>query len=522
MGSQVDQPTGTGREDDPAAGPAVVDAVGVSKTFGATKALRGVSVSIAPRESRALVGRNGAGKSTLVGVLTGLLAPDEGEVWFSGEAAPEPRERERWLEHVSCVYQRPSVIPALTVAENIFINRHPRRAFGLVDWKRLRSDAAEALDEWGIDVDPAATASDLTIEARQLVEIARALAVGSRFIILDEPTAQLEGREIERLFERIKLLQAAGVAFLYISHHLEEIYEVCDQVTVLRDGEKVTEAAVSEMTRKDVVEAMIGGRAPIARNGRADTRPVAERPAVLRTRSLSLAPWYDDVDLAVRAGEMVGLAGLVGSGKAHVADTVIGLLEADAGEIEVGGEVLDPGNVASAIEMGIGYVPGDRHARGLVPMMGVDENVTLTLLPRLSQRLGVIDSSARGRDAQGLIQSLEIVAASPHQRVRSLSGGNQQKVVMGRALASNPRVLVLVNPTAGVDVASKQALQDIVEQTRARGAGVLLASDELDDLAACDRVIVMLEGRVVKELAAGWTESELVSTMEGVHPDGIQ
>jgi simple sugar transport system ATP-binding protein len=521
MAPETQHPPGTGRREDPAAGPPVAEAVDVSKAFGATRALRGVSLSISARESRALVGRNGAGKSTLVGVLTGLVVPDEGEVWFSGEHAPEPKQRERWLEYVSCVYQRPSVIPALTVAENIFVNRHPRRAWGLVDWKRLRSDAAEALDEWGIDVDPAATASDLTIEARQLVEIARALAVGSRFIILDEPTAQLEGREIERLFERIKRLQAAGIAFLYISHHLEEIYEVCDQVTVLRDGETVAEAPVSELTRKDVVEAMVGGRAATEQTGRSDEQPVAERPAVLRTRSLSLAPWYENVDLEVRAGEMVGLAGLVGSGKAHLADTVIGLLKADAGEIEIQGEALDPGNVTKAIEMGVGYVPGDRHARGLVPMMGVDENVTLTVLPRLAQRLGVVRSSARGQAAQHLIGSLEIVTASAHQPVDSLSGGNQQKVVMSRALASNPRVLVLVNPTAGVDVASKLALQKIVARTRAQGTGVLLASDELDDLAGCDRVLVMLEGRVVREFSAGWTEPELVSTMEGVHPDGI-
>jgi simple sugar transport system ATP-binding protein len=495
----------------------VAEAVGVTKRFGATVALRDVSVSIAEGESHALVGRNGAGKSTLVGAFTGLIRLDDGEVKLGGEPAPDPAQRERWRERVACVYQASTVIPSLTVGENLVLNAHPARRHGLVSWRRLREQGRELLDEWGIDVEVDAPASELTVEQRQLVEIARALRLGSRFIILDEPTAQLEAREIARLFERMAAMREAGVTFLYISHHLDEIYEVCQRVTVLRDGAWVTTAPVAELGKDDLVRAMVGEVE--ARTDRAAARTAGAKPrgdrgdAALEVRGLSVRGHCDAVSFEVHPGETLGLAGLAGSGKVHVAEAIAGIVEPDAGEVVVDRKRLDPGRVDRAIAGGVGYVPEDRHAQGLAPNLSVEENLTLSVLGRLGPA-GLVDPRRRSARAGELIDSMQIVASSSRQSVAELSGGNQQKTVMGRAFASGPRALVLVNPTAGVDIASKRALFETIEATN--DLAVLVVSDELDELGICDRVLVMFGGEVVREFAAGWIENDLVATMEGV------
>jgi simple sugar transport system ATP-binding protein len=502
----------------PVAAP-VAEAVAIAKRFGATRALDDVSLKIAHGESHGLVGRNGAGKSTLVGVLTGLVEPDEGEVRFAGEPAPAPAEREKWRQRVACVYQRPTVVPALTVAENLFLGAHVSRRGGIVDWRATRERAAALLKEWEIDVDPDMEASRLGVEQRQLVEIARALALGTRLMILDEPTAQLEAREIERLFERIRQLQRGGVTFLFISHHLDEIYEICQSVTVLRDGRHVVTAPVSELPKGKIVAAMVGEeRVGVERRLRAG-RERRHAPPVLSVEGLSCDGSFHEVDLELRPGECVGLAGLVGSGKTALADALVGLVKPDGGQVRVGGQSVPHGRPDEAIRRGIGYVPEDRHARGLVPFLSVGENVTLTICDRLG-RFGLVEPNARARAARELISSLQIVTPSPDEEVANLSGGNQQKSVLARALARAPKVLVLISPTAGVDVASKEALFTTIERARDEGAAVLLVSDELDEFRICDRLLVMYEGRVVDELDAGWEDGTLVARMEGLEIDG--
>lgn len=503
-----------------ATSPPIVEAIGVSKRFGATEALRDVSISIAPRESRALVGRNGAGKSTLVGVLTGLLKPDAGEVRFGGMPAPDVSARERWRQHVACVYQRSTVISTLTVGENLFLNAHPARRRGVVSWRAVRDQGKELLEEWGIDVDVDMKASALTVGERQLTEIARALRLGSRFIILDEPTARLGASEIEQLFGHVRRLEEAGVTFLYISHHLEEIYEICETVTVLRDGRTVATAPVADMDREAVVRAMVGGvdvagtgsGSPAAPRGtdRSD-RPV-ERDAVLSVRGLTVEGWCAGVDLDVRAGEFVGLAGLGGCGKVQVADAIAGII-GSRGEVVVGGRAVPRGRADRAIAAGVGYLPGDRHARGFSPNLSVEENMTMTVRRRLGPA-GIVDPRARRRVARELIEDLGIVVSDPRRLTVELSGGNQQKTVLGRALASRPSALVLVSPTAGVDIASKRVLLETIE--RSTGTGVLIVSDELDELAICDRVLVMVGGRIAREFGRDRNDRELVSAMEGV------
>ncbi|MEO8667417.1 MAG: sugar ABC transporter ATP-binding protein [Bauldia sp.] len=497
------------------AAPPVVETVGVSKRFGANQALKEVSISIPAGESRALVGRNGAGKSTLVAAITGLIVPDAGTIRLAGAPAPAYTDRAAWRARVACVYQRSTMIPTLTVAENLFLNDQPIRG-GRIDWPALQRQAERALADWGLNVDVTLDAAELGVEQRQIVEIARALLKGTRFIILDEPTAQLEGREVARLFERIRRLQESGVTFLYISHHLEEIYEVCRSVTVMRDGRIVAEAPLSEMPKDRLVAAMVGDHAQdlSRRRVRANVTRKDVAPC-LDVRNLKVGEIVRDVSFSVAPGECIGIAGLVGSGKEDIADAIAGLIKPEGGTVTVGGEPLPGGRVAETRERGVGYVPRDRHRLGLIPQLGVGENLTMTIVDRFGSA-GFISPAARSRTAERLIKSLEVVVSSQDQPIGELSGGNQQKAIMGRALASDPKLLVLVHPTQGVDIASKESLFAIVEKSRGEGTAVLIVSDDLDELVACDRVLVVFKGEIVQSFGSDWGEKEVVAAIEGV------
>ena len=501
----------------------VGEAEAVSKTFGETKALTDVSLRVLSGECHGLVGRNGAGKSTLVTLLTGLARPDRGTIRLGGQAAPSLSDRSGWLANVACVYQKSMVIPPLTVAENVFLNR-PTNGKGspLVNWRRMRKQAHDVMLEWGFDVDVDQEAGRLTVEQRQIVEIARALSIGARFLILDEPTASLEKAAIERLFERVKRLRDGGVGILYISHHLEEIYEICDRVSVLRDGELVLSGLVADISQANLVAAMVGSGPPrraseieaVRAGGDHRERRLEISHLSVQSRSGSVA----DVSLEVHAGECVGLVGLEGSGSATVADAVVGLIKPGSGRVAVNGRPVPAGKVDVVLHRGVGYVPQDRHARGFAPQLGVGENLTLSMLERISHRvLGLVSFEERDRIAQEQARRLQIVARSMHQPVSSLSGGNQQKVVVGRALAPSPSVLVVVNPTVGVDVASKEALLDAVGQARDAGMAVLLVSDDFEDLRICTRLLVMVRGRIAGEFGQPpWDRQRLIAAVEGL------
>ncbi len=492
----------------------VVLATDISKSYGSTQALAGAGISVAAGSTHALVGRNGAGKSTLVNILTGLQAPDAGQVLFEGEPAPALTDRDGWRRRVACVYQKSTIIPTLTVAENLYLNRQRRGRTGLIAWAALRRDARDLLREWSVDVDVNLPAAALSVENRQLVEIARALSFGARFIILDEPTAQLDGAAIARLFARIRALQRQGVTFLFISHHLREVYDICDTVTVFRDARHVLTAGVSDISQFDLVAAMTG-EAAIGITASDRSAPPATAADVLTVDGLLVDGVIDAVSLSIRSGEVVGLAGGGGSGKVEVAEAIAGLRRPQRGAVRVRGVRLRPGSVRHARDAGIGLVPQDRHREGLVPLLSIAENVTMTVPDRVGPA-GTIVPSRRDDLARHLIDQLSIKTSGPDVPVMNLSGGNQQKVVMARALATQPPVLVLIAPTAGVDVRSKQTLLDVVEQVRTEGSGVLIVSDELDDLRICDRVIVMFHGRAVIEMAQGWRDNDLVAAMEGI------
>ncbi len=494
----------------------VVEADGISKRFGATVALSDARISVAPGESHALVGRNGAGKSTLVSILTGLQGADTGTLRFNGEPAPAAGDTDAWRSRVACVYQRSTVIGALTVAENLFIDRQSGSALRPISWKRLRGRATELLGEYGVDVDPTARAEELTVEQRQFVEIARALSFGARFIILDEPTAKLDARGIERLFTKLRELQSQGVAFLFISHHLQEVYDLCDTVTVYRDARHITTAPVAELDHHALVEAMTGessrGSAPAWSAGGA-TRAAGE--VLLDVADLDLPGVYQGVSLTARAGEVVGLAGAAASGNVQFGETLAGLHRPKAGRISVEGRPVRTGRVPAALAAGIGFVPEDRHIQGLVPQRSVAENATLTVGDQLGP-FGIVLPSRTREFAQRMITDLDIKTPGPATAVSALSGGNQQKVVIARALATDPKVLVAIRPTNGVDIKSKEALLGTVRQVAEDGKTAVIVSDELDDLRVCDRVVAMFHGRVVAQFDHGWSDEQLVAAMEGM------
>jgi simple sugar transport system ATP-binding protein len=492
----------------------VVEARGIVKRYGSTVALHDAGIVIQPGETHALVGRNGAGKSTLVSILTGLQAPDSGEVFFNGERAPSLADRDGWRQRVACVYQKSTIIPNLTVAENLYLNRQPHANATSISWRRMRDQARALLQTWNLAIDVNAVARELNVEQRQLLEIARALSFDARFIILDEPTAQLDRTAINRLFRQIRAMQREGMTFLFISHHLEEIYEICQRVTVFRDARHILTDDVAAVPTPALVAAMTGEVVATAAVRPTSTRDTSE-PVLLEVSELVAANGAPAVSFQVRRGEVVGLAGGGGSGKTQIAETIVGLRKPIAGSVAVDGRAPKPGDVFDALRKGVGFVPQDRHDQGYVPGLSVAENMTMTVPERIGKR-GVLSPKRRDALALRLIDALSVKTSGPDLPVSSLSGGNQQKVVMGRALASEPKLLVLIAPTAGVDVRSKETLLGVVDEMRARGTAVLVVSDELDDLRVCDRVLALFRGDIVEEFQAGWADNALVSAMEGV------
>ncbi|WP_406005012.1 sugar ABC transporter ATP-binding protein [Streptomyces sp. NBC_00637] len=494
----------------------VAEATGISKRYGATVALRDARITIAEGESHALVGRNGAGKSTLVSILTGLQQPDTGTLRFSGAPAPAFGDIDAWRSRVACVYQRSTIIGDLTVAENLFLNRQSEAALRPIRWKELRQRAEQLLGEYGVDVDPTVRARHLTVEQRQFVEIARALSFGARFIILDEPTAKLDARGIDRLFDKLRDLQRQGVAFLFISHHLQEVYDLCTTVTVYRDAAHIRTAAVAGLGKHELVEAMTGESATTtSADGTGAAASAAGSRELLAVEGLTLSGTCRDLSLSVRAGEVVGLAGATASGNVQVGEAVAGLHRAEGGRIAVDGRTVRPGSVPASLGAGVGLVPEDRHVQGLVGNRSVAENATLTVTDQLGPFGTVLPARTR-TFARRMIHDLDIKTPGAGTPVSALSGGNQQKVVVARALATDPHVLVAIRPTNGVDVRSKEFLLARIRGVAEAGKAALIVSDELDDLRACDRVLVMFHGRVVAEFDRGWKDEQMVAAMEGV------
>ena len=510
-------------------GQALVEVTGIEKRFGTTRALHDVSLSINAGRCLGLVGRNGAGKSTLVSILSGLAEPDAGTVAFGGEPAPRVGDTARWHEWIATVFQHSMIVPDLSVAENVFLGATPR----LVSWRAMRSRTSAIMREWGFDIAAGTLCRDLSVEQLQIVEIARALARGAKCVLLDEPTAALERDAGRRLFDRVRQLTAGGVAVLYISHHLEEVFEICQDVAVLRDGELVLAAPTAELSRDDLVLAMVG------QNHQA---PSPERSAVPAAGPASPLPGTDvvlsvenltadsprgrlsGVSLRVRAGEIVGVTGLLSAGVATIGRVIGGAEDRTGGTVAVRGRRVPSGQRDVAQRAGVGYIPEDRHREGFVPHLGVAENVTMTITRRLADRFGLLSPARRVAAAEPLTRRLSLVSSGPGQPVGELSGGNQQKVTVARTLAHEPALIVAITPTRGVDVASKELLLGaLVSAARENQAGVLLCSDELSDLDICDRVLVLVRGEVFTEFTEPpFDRDALIVATEGIAQEAAE
>ncbi|MFV0434047.1 MAG: sugar ABC transporter ATP-binding protein [Leucobacter sp.] len=499
--------------------PYLVDAQSISKRFGSNQALDGVSLQIGESEIHALIGGNGAGKSTLVGAITGLLQPDSGTISFQGQPAPPTSDREAWKQNAACVYQYPTVVPELSIAENLFLGNPRKTRSGLLDWRRMRAEAREILGSWGLALDVTRSASTLRVGERQIVEIARALLLGSRFVILDEPTAGLAAAEVKLLSDRVKALRGEGVSFLYISHYMEEIFDLCDRATFLRDGRIIGTFDVADLSTGRAVELMVGETAAIRiaelEAASAEERIPEDAQTVLQVQGVEAVPG-ESVSFEVREGEIFGLAGGASSGNVALARRIAGMNRAAGGTVLLRGAPLTDDRPEKNIDLGLGYVPGDRYIEGMVPEMSIADNVTLTVLDRIGTG-GFSLASTRVELAEDAVDGLALKADSLRQPINELSGGNQQKATLGRAIVVDPKAIVLVRPTAGIDIAAKSTIRSAIRKlARDRKLAVLIVSDDMDDLRGCDKLQVMFKGRVIRDLPAAWSEHQLVSAMEGI------
>jgi rhamnose transport system ATP-binding protein len=486
---------------------------GISKSYGGVQAVAEVSFAIDAAAVHALVGENGAGKSTLVKVLTGVVQPDGGELLIDGQ--PErigdpPTAHPRGMV---AMYQEPTVFHVLTVAENVFAGRHPRGRLHSVDWRALRAQAKRILDELGVDFGPDTPGRGLGVADRQLLEIAKALSSSARLLIMDEPTAALSPNEVENLFATVRGLRERGVAIVFVSHRLEEVTALSDTVTVLRDGRHIATRPAAELPHGEIIRLMVG-RSLDALFPK-DAAEIGE--VVLRAEGLSRRGVFSGVSFELRRGEIVGLAGFVGSGRTEVARALFGIDRLDAGRLWIDGRPFRPRSPRAALRRGLAYLPEDRLQQGLVQPMSVAQNLSMAVLPELTPG-GLMRPRRERALARRFMEQLRIKATSPAQVVRSLSGGNQQKVVLAKWLAAEPRILVLDEPTHGVDVGTKADVHRTISHLATQGLTIQLISSELPEiLGMSDRVLVMREGRLVAELArAEATQERVIHAAAGV------
>ncbi|MES9506383.1 sugar ABC transporter ATP-binding protein [Streptomyces sp. NPDC000609] len=492
-------------------GDAVLEARSVSKRFPGVVALDDVSFALRAGETHALVGENGAGKSTLIKVLTGVHRPDGGGLRLGGRSVSFARPAEAQRAGISTIHQEVNLVPLMSVARNVFLGREPRNRLGLIDFARMHRETTELLDGFGIHVDPRKPLHTLGIGTRQMVALARAVSVDARVVIMDEPTSSLEPREVETLFHVIGNLRGRGVAVLYVSHRMDELYRICDRVTVLRDGRHVHTGDLAGLDRTRLVPMMLGrDLSEIRRTGPTGfggAEHDTARTPVLTATGLERRHQLHDVSLSLYGGEVLGLGGLLGSGRSETAKALAGVLGLDSGDITVGGRKLRSTGPAAAIRAGISLLPEDRKAEGIVPGLSVRENIVLAAMPRLS-RFGVVSRREQDRIVDIFMKRLRIKASSPEQKVGELSGGNQQKVLLARWLCLEPEVLLLDEPTRGIDVGAKAEVQGLIDELAREGLAVLLISSDIEELIeGADRIVVLRGGSVAGELA-GDTVSE--------------
>jgi ribose transport system ATP-binding protein len=488
---------------------------GIRKVFSGVVALDGVDFQLERGEVHALVGENGAGKSTLIKIMTGAYRRDGGRMLLEGREVNFRSPEDAQGEGVVAVYQEVNLLAFRTVAENIFLGREPRR-MGFINWKKMNADADAILSRLGLDIDARAPLGSLNIALRQMVAIARGVSFGAKVVVLDEPTSSLTEHEVSILYDVIRRLKAEGVGVVYISHRFDELYAVCDRVTILRDGRFVAARPLAGLEKIDLVCLMLGKQRDELQRGGATAFGehqgvgMKEATPLLRAENLTRGRRLDHVTVEAGRGEIVGMAGLLGSGRTETARAIFGADPLEEGRVLLEGETLSVNSPNDAIDAGLAFLTEDRKAEGIIPELSVRENLTLAALPEMS-RFGVVSRAKQDEVVERFMKRLGIKASSAEQKIRELSGGNQQKVLLARWLCKNPKFLILDEPTRGIDVGAKGEIQSLINELAASGLGVLMISSELEELVeGCGRVVVMRDGRCVAELSGADISQEKI------------
>jgi ABC-type sugar transport system ATPase subunit len=493
----------------------------IVKDFPGVRALDQVSFSVAASEVHALVGKNGAGKSTLMHILTGLYPPDEGEIVIRGTRYDRLTTAQAKAAGIAIVSQHAQYVAGLSIAENIFSGALPLKRGGFVDWPRMYREASDRLQRFGLDLDVRRRMGDTSVAERQMIEIARALFADASVVVLDEPTAPLPKHDVEKLFGFVRRLTDHGASFIYISHYLEEIFEIADRVTVMRNGRVTGSAPIGEITQPGLIRLISGVNVERYRR-----QPSTAGMPVLELRQLTRQGYYADVDISFHAGEIVGLTGLEGSGAGSLVRGLFGLEQTGEGRVTIEGRPYVAATPISALRQGVAYLPRDRHGLGIIGIRSVRDNISLSVLAKLESMLGLINARREDQLVGEYIAHLGIKTPSADTPVENLSGGNQQKVVVAKLAATAPRVLFLDEPTQGVDVQAKVQILRIVDDLSKRGVAVGVVSDELSELLdICDRIVVFYRGRIVREFRKGKDEIttvKLLAAIEGEFAESVQ
>lgn len=498
---------------------------GIDKRFAGIPALTQASLEIRAGEVHALIGQNGAGKSTLIKVLTGYHRRDAGEVLFQGQPFEATSPQRAQTSGISTIYQEINLVALRSVTENICLGREIRR-YGLLDWAAMHAEAEQLLSRFKVKLDVRSPLLEFSTATQQMVAIARAIGFSARLVIMDEPTSSLDEQEVQVLFSVIRQLKADGVSVIFVSHKLDELYEVCDRVTIMRDGRTINSANMSEIGKLELVSQMLGRDVSKAQgHATAFSRPsrVSAGEPVFTATSIAARQAVRDVSFSLHRGEIASFAGLLGAGRTETARVVFGADQPRAGGMSLNGVPYAPSHPRDAIAAGLGFVTEDRKFEGIVPDMSVAENLTLALLPRISPN-GVVDEAQQHQIVDRFIKELGIKCSGRDQRIRELSGGNQQKVLLARWLAMNPDILLLDEPTRGIDVGAKGEIQRLIRSLADEGLAILMISSELEEVAeGADRVFVLREGRTVAELTGDdISESTIVSAMAHGHTGQTQ
>ena len=494
----------------------------ISKAFAGIPALSAASLSVQAGEVHALIGQNGAGKSTMIKILTGYVSRDAGDISFDGAAFEARSPQDAQAKGISTIYQEINLVPFRSVTENICLGREKRR-FGLLNWQAMHEEARSLMARFNVNIDVRKPLHRFNTATQQMVAIARAIGFKAKLVIMDEPTSSLDEREVKVLFDVIRQLKGEGISVIFVSHKLDELYAVCDRVTIMRDGRTVKTAELKSISKIELVASMLGRDvAQVANSATAFGKRKSKIGAtVLEATNLSAGHMVQDVSFSVKAGEIVGFAGLLGAGRTETARLVFGADEKRGGTMRLDGHPLSPREPIDAIARGIGFSSEDRKLEGIIPEMSVAENLTLALMPKLT-KAGIVDEEKQRAVVEKYLQRFSVKCSSPDQRIRELSGGNQQKVLLARWLAMNPKLVILDEPTRGIDVGAKAEIQALIKELAEQGLGVLMISSELEEvIEGSDRVFVLREGRNVAEFS-GKQISEAAVMHAMAHGDELQ